>query len=43
MYNPFLNKKAGDTFTYYILEKLNQYWKKVVQVIWYGYKQNKEG
>ena len=24
MYNSFLNKNTGDTFTYYVLEKFNQ-------------------
>ena len=31
-YNPFLNKNAGDTFTYYIFKKFNQSWNKVVQL-----------
>ena len=34
MYNSFLNKNAGDTFTYYALEKFNQQWNNVVQVIY---------
>ena len=34
IYNSFWNKNAGDTFTYYMLEKFNQQWNKVVQVIW---------
>ena len=31
----FFLKNVGDTFTYYILEKFNQQWNKVVHVIWY--------
>ena len=31
-YTLFLNKNAGDTFTYYILKKFNQLWNKVVQL-----------
>ena len=30
MYNPFLNKNAGDRFPYYISEKINQLWKSLL-------------
>ena len=31
-YTPFLNKNAGNTFTYFILKKINQSWNKIVQL-----------